>query len=254
MAFAIVCALGAVACGGAGSGDNGDEQDVASSAARFETFTGIDGQTYFHLVAGNGELVLQSEGYKQADGATAGIAAVKNNGSHADMYEVRQAEDGTSYFVLKAANGQIVATSEMYANTSNAERGASDVRALVTKITRWEAVAVLPKASFAAFKGIDGQYYFNLRAKNGEIVLQSEGYASKQMAVKGIASVRANGASDSMFSVFGAADGTFAFHLQATNGQVIGSSEIYFSKSNADRTVKEIIADLGTNVPGPDQD
>ncbi len=45
---------------------------------------------------------------------------------------------------------------------------------------------------FTLFKGKDDQYYFNLKADNGEIIAQSEGYTSKQSAENGIASVRSN--------------------------------------------------------------
>lgn len=46
--------------------------------------------------------------------------------------------------------------------------------------------------TFTLFKGKDDQYYFNLKADNGEIIAQSEGYTSKQSAENGIASVRSN--------------------------------------------------------------
>lgn len=43
---------------------------------------------------------------------------------------------------------------------------------------------------FEIFKGSNGQYYFRLKAENGEIIAQSEGYTSKQGAQNGIAAVR----------------------------------------------------------------
>ena len=45
---------------------------------------------------------------------------------------------------------------------------------------------------FTLFKGKNDQYYFNLKAANGEIICQSEGYVSKQGAENGIASVKEN--------------------------------------------------------------
>ncbi len=48
----------------------------------------------------------------------------------------------------------------------------------------------MPK--FEIFKGKDGKYYFRLKAGNGEIIAQSEGYSSKQGAQDGIASVKMN--------------------------------------------------------------
>ena len=43
---------------------------------------------------------------------------------------------------------------------------------------------------FQIFKGKDGQFYFRLRAANGEIICSSEGYTTKQSAEKGIAAVK----------------------------------------------------------------
>ncbi len=258
LVLVAMASLGAVACGSADASDGtpGDEEDITSSAARFETFTGVDGQTYFHLVAGNGELVLQSEGYKDASGAQTGVASVKENGGHAASYQVVQAKDGEFYFNLVAGNNQIIATSEMYASKGNADKAVASVKSLVSKLKRWETIAAEPKASFNVFKGIDGQYYFNLRARNGEIVLQSEGYTTKESATKGIASVRANGTRASAFTVFEAADGQYAIDLKASNGEIIAQGQRYSTKSNAQKGASTIAELVGGQpvVPGPDRD
>lgn len=47
---------------------------------------------------------------------------------------------------------------------------------------------------FEIFKGRNGQYYFRLKAGNGEIIAQSEGYATKSAARNGIESVKKNAA------------------------------------------------------------
>ncbi len=41
-------------------------------------------------------------------------------------------------------------------------------------------------AKFVVFKGSNGQYYWHLKAPNGEIICQSEGYTSKQGALNGV--------------------------------------------------------------------
>jgi hypothetical protein len=48
----------------------------------------------------------------------------------------------------------------------------------------------MPK--FEIFKGTNDKYYFRLKASNGEIIAQSEGYSSKQGAQDGVASVKKN--------------------------------------------------------------
>jgi uncharacterized protein len=255
LAVVAVASFNLVACSGDsdGAAQPGDEQDVVSSGARFESFTGIDGQTYFHLVAGNGELVMQSEGYSSLEAAQKGVASVKDNGTLDGNYKVLQASDGEFYFNLVGANNKIIGSSEMYPNKSNAERAVTQVRALVAKIKRFEAIAAEPKASFAVFTGMDGLFYFNLRAKNGEIVLQSQSYTSKQNALKGMSSVRANGTQSQSYGVFQAADGQFAVRLVASNSEIIAHGETYASKSNAERAVNTMTELLSGNVPGPDK-
>jgi hypothetical protein len=63
-ALALVSAS-LIACSGeAEESVQEDSAEIVSRTARFETFVGMDGQFYFDLVAGNGENVLRSEGYK----------------------------------------------------------------------------------------------------------------------------------------------------------------------------------------------
>ena len=230
------------ACGGQevmiDGGDDvagGGEADLSTSTnGKFETFTGIDGKHYFHLLAGNGEKVLASEGYSTAAAAEAGIAAVKANGVDARRFLQREAVDGSSYFVVIAGNGEIIGTSEMYTTASNATRGAEVTRQVVANTTQ-KFPALLGSAKFETFRGLDSKYYFHLRAGNGQIILQSQGYTSSTSAKTGIASVQTNGATTAKYEIRAAADGKSYFVLKAANGQVIGFSETYASKSNAQR-------------------
>ena len=105
--------------------------------AAFEIFKGEDGQYYFHLKAANGEIVLQSEGYVEKGGANNGIESVRVNGKDVEQYEVLEAEDGSFYFVLEAANHEIIGVSEMYVSKSNANQGVDTV----VELLRSERVA-----------------------------------------------------------------------------------------------------------------
>ena len=100
-----------------------ERTEAVVNNAKFETFKGLDGRYYFHLQAGNGEIVLQSQGYTSRTSANNGIASVQSNGSDPRRYTVRAAADGKSYFVLKAANGAVIARGEAYDSVSNANRG-----------------------------------------------------------------------------------------------------------------------------------
>ncbi|MEX6501985.1 YegP family protein [Pseudomonas zhanjiangensis] len=86
----------------------------------------------------------------------------------------------------------------------------------------------------------DGQFHFNLLAGNGEVILTSELYKSKASALNGIASVRNNSQREGAFESKPAAGDKFHFVLKATNGQVIGQSQLYASQSGCDNGVESV--------------
>ncbi len=91
--------------------------------AKFELYKDNAGEYRFRLKAANGENVLKSEGYKAKSGATNGIASVKTNAPNSDRFEKRTSSSGSPYFVLKAANHEVIGTSEMYNSTSARDAG-----------------------------------------------------------------------------------------------------------------------------------
>lgn len=79
-------------------------------------------------------------------------------------------------------------------------------------------------------KNDKGQYSFVLKAPNTQVILRSQEYASKAAALNGIASVQTNAAADAQYELAVAKDGRPYFNLKATNGQVIGTSQMYASE------------------------
>ena len=113
LALALAASTFAVGCSAATEDAMVEDSDaeIVSRSAHFETFVGMDGQHYFDFVAGNGQNVLRSEGYKTAQGAAGGIAAVTAAGVDSAAYDVQLAKNGEYYFNIVAANHEIVATS-----------------------------------------------------------------------------------------------------------------------------------------------
>ena len=244
VAFVVCGSLPACVEGAPETSQN--EEDVTASTARFELFVGEDGQHYFQLVAKNGERLLRSEGYTSLSGAKKGITSVQKNGVLKARFDVNEADNGEFYFNLKATNGQIIATGETYTTQSGANAGVDAVISAVAKAVSAQAEA--GEARFETFKGAASKTFFRLRAANGQIVLESQGYSSKSSATKGIDSVEANGVDASKYSIIAGEEGQHTFQLVAGNGQVIGRGEMYSSKSNALRgaaRVREILRDLG---------
>jgi len=227
-----------------------DEQHVTESPGVFETFEGVDGQFYFHLLAANGQKVLHSEGYVSLAGAANGIESVKANGVDLGNYDLLEAANVEWYFNLVAQNHEIVGTSETYVSKSNAERGSETVQGLIIQNVQVEA-AETGGAHFELFKGQDDQFYFHLRAANGEIMLQSEGYVARSGALNGVESVRTNGRLPERYEVLEASNGQqWYFRLKAANYEVIGHGELYVSQANADRAVETLVELIASEAVG----
>ncbi len=75
----------------------------------------------------------------------------------------------------------------------------------------------------------NGQYMFNLKASNGEIILTSEMYKTKKGLRNGIKSVKTNAKVNAHYKTMTAKNGEPYFVLRAGNNQVIGKSEMYSS-------------------------
>jgi uncharacterized protein YegP (UPF0339 family) len=96
-------------------------------AAKFEIKGSAGEQFMFNLKAANGEVILTSETYRQKRSAEQGIASVKTNASDDSRFERKTAKDGSPYFVLKAANGEVIGKSEMYSSAAAMEKGIASV-------------------------------------------------------------------------------------------------------------------------------
>jgi uncharacterized protein YegP (UPF0339 family) len=102
---------------------NGDNM-----AGWFELDKSKNDQFFFTLKAGNGETILTSEQYTAKGSAENGIASVQNNCGLDERYERKVANNGKAYFNLKAANHQVIGTSQMYASTASRDAGIDSVK------------------------------------------------------------------------------------------------------------------------------
>lgn len=86
----------------------------------------------------------------------------------------------------------------------------------------------------------NGEYQFNLKAGNGEIILTSEGYTTKANCESGVESVSKNSQEDVMFDRKISTNQKFYFNLKAINGQIIGTSQMYESESSRDNGIESV--------------
>ncbi|MDR0937852.1 MAG: YegP family protein [Mediterranea sp.] len=96
--------------------------------SKFEISKRKDGQFQFNLKAGNGEIILTSEGYVAKDGCKNGITSVQKNAPLDERYERKVAKNGKPFFNLKASNGQVIGSSEMYSSEAARDKGIESVK------------------------------------------------------------------------------------------------------------------------------
>lgn len=108
---------------------------------------------------------------------------------------IKQAKSGPM-FNLKARNGEIIGTSEVYSSVDGCKNGIASVQknapiAGLEDQTK-EKFEKVPNPKFELYKDKSGEFRFRLKAGNGEVILTGESYVSKDGCKNGIASIRKN--------------------------------------------------------------
>jgi uncharacterized protein YegP (UPF0339 family) len=98
---------------------------------------------------------------------------------------------------------------------------------------------------FALWQSTDG-WHFHLSAGNGATLLTSEAYSDRTSAINGILSVETNGVDNAQYQAVQASNGGYLLHLVAGNNEIISSSQIYSSKSNANRAITSCVTAVTT--------
>lgn len=94
--------------------------------------------------------------------------------------------------------------------------------------------------SFLITKRANGEFQFVLKAGNGQVILASESYTTRAACDNGIESVRKNSQDDARFDRLESKNGKPYFNLKATNGQTIGTSELYESTAARENGVESV--------------
>jgi len=103
---------------------------------------------------------------------------------------------------------------------------------------------------FQIFKSsVNSQYYYRLKAKNGENILNGEGYGTKQSCLNAIASVKQNAPYDNRYERRD--NPNYTFNLKAANGETIGRSEVYSSREARENGISAVKRDA-PNAPVED--
>lgn len=93
----------------------------------FEIYVDKAGEFRYRLKANNGQIIMVGEGYKQKSGVKNGIESIKNHSKEEANFEMKQGKSGKWMFNLKAGNGQVIGTSQMYTTEAAAKNGIQSV-------------------------------------------------------------------------------------------------------------------------------
>jgi uncharacterized protein YegP (UPF0339 family) len=110
-------------------------------------------------------------------------------------FVVRNTKTGIK-FDLKAGNGEVIATSEVYASEASCLKGVASVQknapVAAVEDQTVEGYAVEKHPKFEMYVDKAGEFRFRLKATNGQVIAVSEGYKAKASCENGIASVKKN--------------------------------------------------------------
>ena len=99
-------------------------------------------------------------------------------------------------FDLKAGNGEVIATSEVYTTEAACRSGIASVQkaapAAAVEDQTAENFEAQKHPKFEVYTDKAGEYRFRLKASNGQIIAVGEGYKAKVGCLNGIESVKKN--------------------------------------------------------------
>ena len=110
-------------------------------------------------------------------------------------FVIKDTSNGGFKFDLKAGNGEIIASSQIYKSEASCKAGIESVKVNALAPVEDQTVEnfeVLKHPKYEVYTDKAGEFRFRLKAKNGEIIATSEGYKAKASALNGIASIGKN--------------------------------------------------------------
>jgi len=232
---ALVLSFSAVAATGCATfGSDEEYSDVDGEAAapgQFDLWQSSDSQFRFHLVAGNKNILLTSEGYTTRTNAIGGVLSVMANAVDPAQYELAQATNGKYFLRLHAANGQLIGFTQLYSSKSSAKRAiTSCVRAVTSYLDKVYGTG--NRAHVTVTEDADGKFSFSVFAQNGEAVVTSHAYASEASALNGAFAIQEAAALTSAYKVVEGASGYY-FTATALNGAVVATSPAFATSEGA---------------------
>ncbi len=222
---------------------------------KYEIFQVADGYAYC-LKASNGEVLVTSETYISRDGVIKAIEAVKRN---LETGEVRIFADkrGKYKFKLVSKNYRVLAISSTYSVEKSAVRASESFKKFALKAdivdielldNDFESATIIEIKSNEDKSGgkfviekFNGEFSWDLKSSNGQILCQAEGYTSKAGCIYSIETFKKN-VQIGVFKCIKDKSGRYCYKLYTPNGRVIAIGESYPTKASAEASANSVVS------------
>ena len=208
----------------------------------------------YHLKASNGEILFVSETYTTRDGVIKGIDAVKRNLETGDV-KIFADKHGNYKFKLVSRNYRVLAISANYSTEKGATRASESFKNFAVKADivdiEYEDVDLKTATPIEIdlndektggkfiVEVFDGEYSWDLKASNGQILAQAEGYTSKAGCMNSIESFK-KAVVEGSFKCVKDKNENFQYKLYTSSGRVCAVGEAYPSKSSAESAAQSV--------------
>lgn len=222
---------------------------------KYEVYEIGDGYQY-HLKASNGEILFVSEVYTTREGVSKAIDALKKN---IETGELRISKDkkGLFKFKLVAKNHRVLAISSTYPQEKGAQRASESFKKFAVKadivdiefedadVKTATPIEVNTKERKTGGKfeieKFDGEYSWDLKASNGQILCQADGYTSKSGVMNSIDSFKKN-IKEGTFKCVKDKNNNYCYKLYTQSGRVCAVGESYTTKTSAESAANSVVA------------
>ncbi|MBN2540890.1 MAG: DUF1508 domain-containing protein [Bacilli bacterium] len=211
----------------------------------------------YRLKASNGEVLVVSFGYSSRKGAKSGIETFKK-AVDGGKFEISTDKSDFSHFDLfDARNARVIASGEFYSTIKKTESAVDSVKNFyqANKIIDLQEIPasevreeVVPRqkieakenGKFEIIKEGTKDFFVRLLASNGQVLLVSQRYSSKQTAVNGLETIQ-NAIDQQSFTIYKDKQNRYQYNLYSANSQLIVSGETYSSKSNCLSAIQSVL-------------
>ena len=208
----------------------------------------------YHLKASNGEILFVSETYTTRDGVIKGIDAVKRNLETGEV-KIFADKHGNYKFKLVSRNYRVLAISANYSNEKGATRASESFKNFAVKADivdiEYEDVDLKTATPIDVnlndektggkfiVEVFDGEYSWDLKASNGQILAQAEGYTSKAGCLNSIESFK-KAVVEGSFKCVKDKNDNYQYKLYTSSGRVCAVGEAYPSKTSAESAAQSV--------------